>query len=321
MANVETLPSSFRFNTKETVDVVFSRLLIANLFKDQTFRPGETFTDKYNERGGQIYVRRLGKTAATQTDATAANGLMLTHTQTSDSLVLIQKKDRISRSEMCFDLVEQLRASGQSVDKVANVLEEFKEACQMLYMGYMLQAPVAAGGVGAGGATLTADSGGTLFTTMAALIASLLKARQQIRVNGGTADTILVSPEMYALLLSAPVQFGNAFTPNYNDETLRTGLVGRLYGMKVYESNLIGSGTPLSVPVAGNALANTGNAALCQYIIYDHDTFAICGEINGIRLINAIDFFGSYAQIEGVFGGGVVNPALAYANVIATPGP
>ena len=40
MANVETLPSSFRFNTKETVDEVFSKILVANLFKDETFVAG-----------------------------------------------------------------------------------------------------------------------------------------------------------------------------------------------------------------------------------------------------------------------------------------
>lgn len=40
MAYTETLPNSFRFNTKETVDVIFSKILVANLFKDETFVPG-----------------------------------------------------------------------------------------------------------------------------------------------------------------------------------------------------------------------------------------------------------------------------------------
>ena len=71
MANTEVLPSSFKFNTVETVDVVFSKILVANLFKDETFKSGVTFTDKYNERGGQIYARRLGKTAGQKKDATA----------------------------------------------------------------------------------------------------------------------------------------------------------------------------------------------------------------------------------------------------------
>lgn len=72
MAYTEALPSSFKFNATETVDTVFSKILVNNLFNDNTFKPGVTFTNKYNERGGQIYARRLGKTAATVKTATSA---------------------------------------------------------------------------------------------------------------------------------------------------------------------------------------------------------------------------------------------------------
>ena len=88
--------------------------------------------------------------------------------------------------------------------------------------------------------------------------------------------------------------------------------------MNVFSSNLIGSGTPSVLPVAGNAPANTGDAAKCEYIVYDHDAFAIAADILGLRMVNAIDFIGSYAQVEAVSGGGVTNPALAIAKVTAT---
>lgn len=316
MAYTETLPSSFKFNTTETVDTVFSKILVANLFKDQTFKAGETFTDKYDEKGGQIYARRLGKTSATKKDATSSGGLDLTHTETADSLVLIQKKDAISRSEKCYDFVETLRASGKSVDKVAEVIEEFKEGCQVTWMGYLLATPVSASGVGLGGATRSANT--TADTTLDTLTASILKDREQIRVNGGVADVLIVSPQMETLFLANVLKSGNAFIPETNEEWLKNGRIGRLYGLQVYTSNLIGGGTPTSVPVAGNAPANTGDAANCEYIIYDHDTFAIACDILGLRLVNAIDFFGSYAQIEAVCGGGVVNPALAIAKIVST---
>ena len=316
MAYTETLPSSFKFNTKETVDTVFSKLLINNLFKDQTFKPGVTFSDKYDEKGGQIYIRRLGKTAATVKNATTSGGLDLTHTNTEDSLVLIQKKDAISRSEKCYDLVETLRASGKSVDKVANVIEEFKEGCQILYMGYLLATPAANAAVGIGGATRSANT--TADTTLATLTASILKDREQIRVNGGVADTLIISPEMETIFLGSVSSANTAFIPETNEEWLKDGRIGRLYGMQVYTSNLIGGGTPTSVPVAGNAPANTADAKNCEYVIYDHDAFGIACDVLGLRMVNAIDFFGSYAQIEAVCGGGVVNPALAIAKIVAT---
>lgn len=314
MANAERLPSSFKFNTTETVDSTFSKLVIANLFKDQTFKPGETFSDEVTEKAGQIYKRRLGKTAATVKDATSSGGLDLVHTSTEDSLVLIQKKDVVSRSEKCYELVETLRASGKSVDKVAEVLEEFKEGCQILYMSYLLAAPAEADAVVVGGAKRSANT--TKSVDLKALTESILSDREQIKVDGGQADILLISPEMETLFLASAFTPGNAFIPETNEEMLKEGRIGRLYGLKVYTTNLIGGGAPTTTPVAGNAPANTGIAAKCEYVIYDHRAFAIAGDIIGLRMKDAIDFFGSYAQIEGIFGGGVSNPALAIAKVV-----
>lgn len=302
MAYTEALPSSFRFNTIETVDVIFSKILVANLFKDETFVAGKTFTDKYNERAGQIYARKLGKTAASVKDATTSGGLDLVHTETADSLVLIQKKDAISRSEKCYELVETLRASGRSVDKVAEVVAEFKEALQIQMMKYLLAAPVEDGSVGVGGATRSANT--SKSTDLKDLLADILADRQQIRVNGGVADTLIISPEAETLFLANAYTPGNAFIPETNEEIIKTGKIGRLYGMNVYSSNLMGSGA-------------SGDAAKCEYVVYDHDTFAVACDIIGLRMVNAIDFIGSYAQIEAIAGGGVVNPALAIAKVTA----
>lgn len=302
MAYMETLPSSFRFNTKETVDVIFSKILVANLFKDETFVPGKTFTDKYNEMAGQIYARRLGKTSATVKDATTNGGLDLTHTQTEDKLVLIQKKDAISRSEKCYDIVENLRASGGSVDKVNQVVAEFKEACQIQYMSYLLAEPAQDNGVGVGGATRSSKTQAS--ANLQTLLADILGDREQIRVAGGMADTLIISPEAETLFLANAYTNGNAFIPETNEEIVKSGKIGRLYGMNVYSSNLIGNG-------------NNGTAGNTEYVIYDHEAFAIAGDILGLRMVNAIDFFGSYAQIEAIVGGGVTNPELAIAKVTA----
>lgn len=313
MAYTEALPSSFKLNNTETVDSVFSKILVKNLFKDQTFKPGVTFTDKYNERGGQIYARRLGKTSATVKNAKASGGLDLVHTETADSLVLIQKNDAISRSEKCYDLVETLRASGKSVDKVSEVIDEFNEGLQVQMMSYLLATPVSSGDVGVGGATRSADT--TAISTFAGAIASILESRQQIRVNGGVADTLIISPDIEALFLANAYTSGNAFVPETNESLIKEGKIGRLYGMNVYTSNLIGGGTPSTIPVAGNAPANTGTALNCEYVIYDHDAFAVACDIEGLRMVNAIDFVGSYAQIQAICGGGVTNPALAIAKI------
>lgn len=305
----EVLPSSFKFNSKETVDTVFSKLLIANLFKDETFKPGVTFTDKYNERAGQIYMRKLGKVEATVKDATSEGGLKFTHTNTADSLVLIQKKDAIAVSEECYELVDSLRASGKSVDKAAEALASFKEKCQAQYMSYLLAEPAASGAVVVGGATRSANT--TASKDVAELIDSILDDRKQIRISGGTADTLIISPDAENLFLANAYKPGNAFVPETNEEMLKTGKIGRLFGLNVFTSNHIGSGTPAE----GTVSANTGDAEKCEYIIYDHEAFGLAVDIEGARQKDAIDFVGSYAQIQALAGGGVCNPALAIAKI------
>ena len=300
-ADSTILPSSFKFNAKETVETLFSKVLIANLFKDETFKPGVTFTDKYNERGGQIYARKLGKASVTKKDATASGGLDLTHTETEDRLVLIQKLDAISRSEKCYDLVEDLRASGKSVDKVAEVVAEFKEGCQALWMSYLLADPADADGVKVGGATRSSST--TASENFAGFLADFIADRKQIRDAGGNADVAIISTDIEALFLANAYTAGNAFVPETNENLIKEGKIGRLFGVNVYVSNLIGS-------------SNSGTAQNCEYVIYDHEAFAIACDIEGLRLVNAIDFIGSYAQIQAVCGGGVVNPALAIAKVV-----
>lgn len=302
MAYTEVLPSSFKFNTIETVDTVFSKILVANLFKDETFKAGVTFTDKYNERGGQIYARRLGKQPVTIKDATQSGGMDLVHTETADRLLLIQKKDAISRSEKCYELVETLRASGKSVDKVAEVVAEFKEGMQVQMMKYLLATPALEGAVGLGGATRSANTDASV--ELKDLIADILSDREQIRVKGGNADVLIISPEAETLFLANAFTAGNAFIPETNEEYIKSGKVGRLYGMNVFTSNLIGNG-------------NAGDAGNCEYIVYDHDAFAVAADILGLRMVNAIDFIGSYAQIEAIMGGGITNADLAIAKIKA----
>lgn len=312
MAYSEGLPSSFKFNNKETVDTIFSKILIDLLFKDNTFVAGETFTDEYNERAGQIYIRQLVKPSVSETTATNAGALNLGDgTETADKLRLIQKNDVISANEICYEAVSELRASGKSVDKVKVVVESFKEKCQMKWMSYLLATPAEENAVGVGGATRTADT--TADATFTDLIASLLATREQIRVNGGQADVLIISPEIESLFLSNAYTSGNAFVPSTNEDLIKNGVIGRLYGMRVITSNLIGNGTPLS----GSVATNTGNAYNCEYIMYDHRTFGICADIYGPRLVESEYLFGSKAQIQAVCGGGVANPALAYAKIVS----
>lgn len=301
------ITNSIRYNGIETSDMAFSKVLIKNLFKNSTFKPDVTFTNKYYERAGQIMIRKIGKTAVTKKDATTSGGLDFTHTQTSDKLLTIVQKDALSRSEKIYSLIDELRLSGKSVDKVAEVVAEWTEGFNVQCMSYLL-APAKDEG---GGATRSANT--TASTDSDTLINSILDDRKAIQVSGGSADCLIISPDAEQFLLT-DWALGKGFIPETNEEALREGKVGRMFGMNVYTSNLIGSGTPLDPSVT----SNTGDAAKCEYVIYDHDTFGIASTVEGLRLVeDDKTFVGSFAQIMSIMGGIVANPALAIAKVTA----
>lgn len=301
------ITNSIRYSGVETADTAFSKVLVKNLFKNSIFKPGVTFTDKYYERAGQILIRRLGKAEVTKKDATAAGGLDFTHTQTADTLLTIVQKDVLSRSEKIYALVDELRASGKSVDRVAEVVDEWTEGFNVQCMQYLL-APV---NVAGGGATRSANT--TASTDSKTLIQSILDDRKQIRISGGTSDVIIISPDAEEFLLTDWAT-GKGFIPETNENALKDGKIGRIFGMDVYVSNLIGAGTPLD----SNVSANTGDAAKTEYVIYDHDTLGIASTVEGLRLVeDDKTFVGSFAQIMSVMGGIVANPALAIAKVTA----
>ena len=301
------ITTSVKYTGKETADTAFSKVLIKNLFKDSTFKPGETFSDKYTERAGQILIRRLGKQKAEVKDATAEGGLDFTHTQTADKLLTIIQNVSLSRSEKIYTLIDELRASGKSVDKVAEVVAEWTEGFNIECMKILLAEAKEEGG----GATRFNKT--TAATDSETLIADILEARKQIRISGGQADTLIISPDAEQYLLT-DWALGKGFIPETNEQALREGKIGKLIGLNVYTSNLIGGGTPLDTGVA----ANEGDAAKCEFVIYDHDTLGIASTIEGLRLKEDDgSFVGSFAQIMSVMGGIVANPALAIAKITA----
>lgn len=145
----------------------------------------------------------------------------------------------------------------------------------------------------------------------ATLFENILGDRELIDISGGSADTLIVSPRMEHYMFSDWAT-GKGFLPETNEAALKEGKIGRLFGMNVFKSNLIGPGTPLDASVA----ANTGDAANTEYIIYDHGTLGIAADIEGLRLVeDDKTFVGSFAQIMSLMGGIVANPALAIAKV------
>ncbi len=269
----------------ETVDTAFTPLLEPNLWAAKNFQDGLTFTSKYEvNEAGQIAIRKLGNPASANT----VDSLEFTHTSTADALIDINFDVNIRRSEKVFELVDQARVSGKGAAKMDIVLESAGEEFQETAIQKLAEQATAS-------ATTTVVDAST-YTAKQAII----DVRKELRSNKAKADVIMASVDFYGFLLSFS---GKEYTPNSNDEVLRTGALGMIYGARVYENEFLGD------------LEDTGGTGVDEdidFIMYDHDAYSILSRLIGLRLMPAIDFVGSYAQYHSIHAFKVSNADRVY---------
>jgi len=268
---------------EETVDTKFSALIEPNLFPDQIFQPNITFTDKYQTDGaGQIFVRKLGKGIV---DRTTTN--KFTHQQTADVLIPITLDEHFKQSEEIYEAVNVARTSGTGVQKFETLMSNVQSEWQTVAHTKLVA-----------GATAFAT---TTATAQADVLNTIIDVRKQARDGSAMPDVIIASTTFFAKMLKQ--LSGKEYIPNTNDETLRTGSVGRIMGMKVYESNL---------------LEDDGAAGSTEFVMYDHQAYSILTQVIAARIMDAgKDWVGSVAQAHLISGFKVTTPERVYKKVVA----
>ena len=197
----------------ETVDTKFSALVEPNLFPDQIFQPNLTYTERYEtDSMGQLFVRKLGKGTVDVT-----TGLTFTHAQTADALISIVLDKHFKQSEAIYEAVEIARTSGTGVQKFETLMNNIKAAWQTQAHTSLVAGATAS-------ALLTATTTSTLFK------AAFIAVRKELRDNDANPDVLIASTKQYSYMLDYS---GKEYQPNYNDEVMRTGSVGRFLGVNI----------------------------------------------------------------------------------------
>lgn len=281
-----------RFKDTQSVDAIFSSILEKNLFKDATFQNGITFTNKFQERAGQIFVRKLGKPSVTERDPADEGSLDFAHTLTADTLIPIVVDTEISVSEKIYDGIEDSRLTPRRLEAFETAVLTHNERFQVRAAAKLID-----------GAKSSAN---TAKSTADTILKNIVADRKAIRDVGGNPDVLVVSTRIYSVLLN---KFsGNEFLPNTNEDTRRTGLVGWLYGFKVFESNTF---------TDRGAAAAAGQPPNTEYILYDHDGYSIITHLIASRVEPAgKDFVGALAQVQTLNAFKVPNPDLVIRKTI-----
>lgn len=306
---------AMRYNSVETVDAEFSAILAEINYTADLFEPGVTYSNEIEEKAGQVFVRKLGKSAVNGTDATAAGGLKFESEETADSLLPMNKIYTLSASELCPSAIDAARKSGKLAQKKEVVVRAHNEAWNAQGVALLLGGKN--GGTVANNHTVDADDSAPTSET---IVDMLLAVQQQILEADTNADTVLVSPEVRTMLLTKFAQ-GKGFLPQTNEDAKRRGVIGDLLGMTVKVTNFLGKASNIRGKIQGDkvhadVIEGAALAKRVDFIVYDSKTWYMDDVFTGMRENPYVaGYFGSSVDIQTISGALNTNPERCIAHI------
>jgi acetyltransferase-like isoleucine patch superfamily enzyme len=281
------------------VDDRFSALVEPNLFDNNVFQPGITFTDKYTlGAAGQIFIHKLGKVTVTVGEP----GQDFSDTNTADQTIAITLNKAFRRSEKIYGAtaaaVAYPIAAAHLEQALADIRESWnREAAKTIIAekyNFANGSVVGPGSVLGSGTALAANN----------IYKSIVDDRAVLVAAKARPDALIVSPATYALLLQSE-EFVRASDLAY--ETAASGQVGQVAGLRVFEYSGFETFT---MTVSG-----TPDDFLPEYIMFDHDAFSIVTNVEVLRLVDSERFNGTLAQVEIVSGMKLTNTDRALVKI------
>lgn len=287
-------------STGKFVDDRFSALVEPNLFDNNVFQPGVTFTDKYTlGAAGQIFIHKLGKVTVTVGEP----GQDFSDTNTADSTIAITLNKAFRRSEKIYGATAAAVAYPVAAAHLEQALQDIREAWNKEAAQVILETKYNFANGSVAGAASVLGSGTALDKDN--VYKSIVDDRAALVAEGARPDALIVSPATYALLLQSP-EFVRASDLAF--EAASTGVVGRVAGLNVFEYQ----GLPAAFEMTVGGSADDFDV---EYIMFDHDAFSIVTNVEVIRLVDSERFNGSLAQVEIVSGMALTNTDRALIKI------
>jgi len=262
------------------VDEAFSPIIEEALFAESVFVPNKTYTPKYQEIAGKIYVHKQVKGAVTA----GAPGRDFSGVKTETTLVEILADQNFMKERKMYQVEINSIKFDNAASNYTLTTKEIAEGRERVALAKM-----------ALGSTDAAD---TTALTSENIKSKFLGLRKAVRKNKARADFAIVSPDVYTLILGDTTNY----TPIHNENLMANGMVGKYYGIPIFESNALDNET-----LGFNGTENTHDLTAIDIIMGQNDGFAIFDNLVAARLIPADDFVGLRAQVEMNSGFKVVN--------------
>lgn len=279
-------------STGHYTDDKYSPLVEPNLFANNIFQPGVTFTDKYQiGPAGQIFVHKPGTGTITPT----VPGADFSDSVVQDSLITIQLNKQFNRSRKMYGATMASVAYPMAASEMETALQEVKQAWNLQAVKSLI-----------GETSIKVSDNITTLATASTIYDQIVADRQKLVEAKANPDTIIVSPSVYSLLLKSD-EFQR--TGTIGDNAVADGRVGRIAGLNVIEYQSLDDA---AVDAATIGDITWAAADELEYIIYDSDAFSIVTSVEAIRLVEEpTRFVGTLAQVQIVSGFKLTNPNRA----------
>jgi len=281
-------------STGHYTDDKYSALVEPNLWANNVFIPGVTFTAKYQTGpAGQIFVHKPGVGTVSPT----APGADFSDAIVQDSLITIVLDRQFNRSRKMYGVAAASVAYDAAAVELETAIQEVQKAWTLDAFQHLIKTTSII--VDDNILTVCATDGSDIYDT-------IVNTRQKLRALSANPDVLIVSPSTYAKLLKAP-EFQR--TGQIGDNTVAEGSVGRIAGLNVYEYESLDAAAVDGQTIGGITWATADEL---EYVMYDSDAFSIITSLEAIRVIDSPHtFVGSLAQVQIVSGFKLTNPSRA----------
>lgn len=273
------------------VDERYSKILEPNLYAEAILQPGKTFNPAHQGEAsaGLVKVYKITRDGASDPQTPAGD---FNHENTANTLIDVRLNNAFRKSKKIYKVTANSVSYALAEETLQTAVKDNQEDWQRSGMACLVHE----GTVSANTAALTSSN----------IKKEIVAVRKELRKKHARPDVCICDVDTYALVLEAA---GKDYTPISNENVLTTGRVGSWLGMTFYEGDIL-DGTAKYYDHTGEL--QSVDLTTAKFIMYDHHAFSCIDNLEVMRIVDATDFTGCYAQNEINTGFRVTNTDMVF---------
>ena len=264
------------------VNEAYSPIVIANLRKDTFLVDGQTYNSGYSKgdpNAGVVYFYKYSRQAI----ASAAPAADFSSAEPTNELIPVYLSNAFRNSKKLYQVTANSISHNYADQVMSEQTEDIREGRELCALAALQD-----------GATVSTNTDQSSSTTIKANIQADLTV---LRKNKCRPDVLVMSPDAFGYLMTAQVNTASVMTPETNEELLKNGSMGRLFGMSVFVDPELENADNDEV-IYRDSEVNKIDLTKTEYIMYDSKYFAAIDNLNYARIIDSQTFAGSLSNIE-----------------------